>query len=173
MQIINFFKNLKNIISQNKYAFFVLFLIILIILGSYISSIFVVTVKEGGTVKVTPTPSTTAEPLSKTYGEKYIDVATNFASKRSFSNISIPTEFTDTELSKVNFYSYVFSFNNYDIAYIQKAFSINNLQDVSPYYYRGEVESKDKFISEYTNLLNNSFNASFNIYFSYKKVNET
>jgi len=167
-----------NFIKTNSYALFIIALILLVIIGLIISSLFKQSPSKRDTTQnskpavvddytsVTFSPTRKGIPVSNT-------VKSSLEKNLNFTGISFADQpFTDPDVSTLNNSSYIFSFLNYDPVRLSSLLSISSVSEVSDYALRGLVNNRADFMNDYLNLLNRSFSQEAPLKFTLKRVSE-
>ena len=177
---LTFLKKIKQIISQNKYAFFVLALIVLVVIGVFFSGYLARFFIGGKKAEISKTPSTSKElPEQQNMVNKTKVVVEEFNKKVPTlsvvgygSDVIVKKEVLSSDLTEINNNSNVYSVVQYKPDELLKIPSFINLDFKNSTIVKGQINGNlDDFESAYLRLLNNSSSMG-NYSFTIKKISE-
>lgn len=177
---LTFLSNIKQIISQNKYAFFVLSLIILIIIGSFFSG-FLSSLFGGKKIEKAPSEKTvvvndqnqqTTTSVSNKVIAEFNQKVPQISALIFGSEFTVKKEVSSSDLTNLNNRASVYSVIQHKPEDLLKGSGFKGLNFENGTIVKGKMDGNlDDFVSAYSRLLNASSSNS-NYSFSIKKLTE-
>jgi len=173
-----FLKNIKQVIGQNKYAFFVLILIVLVVVGtlfsSYLSRFFSKPVTKTTSVEKQENLTDVKDVVSKSNRvvQNFDKNVPQLPAVFYGNEVKVKKEVTESDLTEINNRSFIYSVIQYKPEELAKNPRFKNLNFSNITSVKGTKEGTlDEFVSAYTYLLNGASTSS--VYsFSLKKLTE-